>query len=123
MQDRYVSLNPDNTAREEKAIRRDLYLTRRMEAQGGPASVMFGGQLGLTAAVFSYARLKAAKDAGCPLRLGRPAALAQIGMSFLLFYMAGHSYVMSKFGNEAQYKYLLFNRMAIQNGSKPIDQE
>ena len=35
MQDQYVSLNPDNTATEEKAIRANLYQHRLLQSQGG----------------------------------------------------------------------------------------
>lgn len=42
MQDKYVSLNPENTSREEKAIRRDLYQQRLMDARGGEAADLLG---------------------------------------------------------------------------------
>ena len=42
MQDQYISLNPENTASEEKTIRKGLYSQRLSEAQGGQASVLVG---------------------------------------------------------------------------------
>ena len=58
MQDQYISLNPENTASEEKSIRSNLYNQRLSEAQGGDASVLVGTQWGLTASVFTYSYLK-----------------------------------------------------------------
>ena len=58
MQDNYVSLNPENTEREEKAIRANLYEQRVMDAQGGEAANIMGCQIGLTAGVLMYSLLK-----------------------------------------------------------------
>lgn len=38
MQDKYVSLNPENIAREESALRANLYRQRVNEAEGGQAA-------------------------------------------------------------------------------------
>ena len=57
MQDNYVSLNPENTKREERAIRANLYSQRLLESQGGEASMGFDLQLGLTASVLTYSML------------------------------------------------------------------
>ena len=43
MQDQYISLNPENTASEEKSLRGNLYNQRLLEAQGGNASQIVGG--------------------------------------------------------------------------------
>lgn len=43
MQDNYVSLNPENTYREEKAIRANLYRQRLEESEGGRAASLLGG--------------------------------------------------------------------------------
>ena len=57
MQDQYISLNPENTASEEKSLRSNLYNQRLIEAQGGKASLIVGGQWGLTATVLTYSYL------------------------------------------------------------------
>jgi hypothetical protein len=57
MQDKYISLNPQNSASEEKAIRKTLYRQRLREAGGGRAAKMLGNQWGLTAAVLTYSYL------------------------------------------------------------------
>ena len=43
MQDKYVSLNPENIAREEGALRANLYRQRMSEAEGGQAAQLLGG--------------------------------------------------------------------------------
>ena len=58
MQDQYISLNPANAASEEKALRKQLYNQRLIEASGGSASYMLGNQWGLTAAVLTYSKLR-----------------------------------------------------------------
>ena len=57
MQDNYVSLNPENTYREEKAIRKNLYKERLLDAKGGEAADILGLQFGLTASVLMYSHL------------------------------------------------------------------
>ena len=55
MQDKYVSLNPENTEAEEKTIRSNLWRQRLDEADGGEGAKMLGYQFGFTAGVLTYA--------------------------------------------------------------------
>lgn len=57
MQDTYVSLNPDNTATEEKAIRSNMYAQRVREASGGEAAGILGCQFGFTAMILTYSNM------------------------------------------------------------------
>ena len=99
MQDQYISLNPDNTAREEKAIRKNLYEQRLTEAQGGKASMIVGSQWGLTASVFMYSYLTKDGFKLFPFAASKSPAYGKIAAAFLGFYMIGHGWVMGKFGD------------------------
>jgi hypothetical protein len=101
MQDKYVSLNPENAAREEGALRANLYRQRLVEAEGGQAAGLLGAQFGLTAATLTYARLQGSGFALFPLNKAGAAGVGKISFAFLAFYMLGHGFVMSKFGSKA----------------------
>jgi hypothetical protein len=94
MQDSYVSLNPENTSREESAIRSNLYRQRLIEAQGGEAAPILGGQFGLTAAVLTYASLQNRGFSFLPLSRSKAAGYGKIGAAFFGFWVLGHGYVM-----------------------------
>ena len=119
MQDNYVSLNPENTDREQKAIRANLYRQRVLDAQGGEGAQMLGFQWGLTASVLTYSQLKGFSM--YPFGASKVPGYTKIAGSFLIFYMLGHGYVMSKFGDSKQLRYLYSNKSAIMSGSQPWD--
>ena len=99
MQDQYISLNPENTTREEKAIRKNLYNQRLVEAQGGKASMTVGVQWGLTASVFMYSHLTSGGFKFLPMAANKSQGYGKIAAAFLGFYMLGHGWVMGKFGD------------------------
>lgn len=122
MQDNYVSLNPENTYREEKAIRASLYKERLIDAKGGEAADIVGTQFGLTASVLTYAHLS--NSAGFkmwPYSAGKVQGYTKVVGAFFLFYMMGRGYVANKFGDAKQYRYLYFNKGGIMKGDKPWD--
>jgi len=123
MQDQYVSLNPSNTLREEKAIRNNLYQQRLLESQGGSAAVTVGTQWGLTAAVLTYSACRESGFRMFPLAASKSPSYAKISMAFLFFYSFGHSYVSSKFGDRRSFNHLFSNKGAIMAGSKSYDRE
>ena len=123
MQDQYVSLNPDNTATEEKAIRANLYRQRVLEAQGGPAAPIFGYQLALTASVLTYSSLNQGGFKFFPVQAAKLPSYSKILAAFAGFYVLGHSYVAGQFGDKALYKYLFFNRSAILRGEKSWERQ
>ena len=91
MQDKYVSLNPANVAREEKAIRASLFQQRFTDAQGGRAVNLFGTQCGLTASVLTYSML-ANSSAGFklyPFTVAKSQGYAKILGAFFLFQILG----------------------------------
>ena len=99
MQDQYISLNPDRTASEEKALRAKLYRQRIIEAQGGEASLMTGIQFGMTAAILLYSKMSHEGFKVWPIAASKTQGYTKIFMAFLGFYYLGHSYVMNKFGD------------------------
>jgi len=99
MQDKYISLDPVNTIREEKAIRANLFKKRQIEADGTDGAGILGAQFGLTAAVLMYSSLRTKQWAFLPLRATKASGYAKIGMSFLLAASFGHSIVSTKYGN------------------------
>ena len=122
MQDNYVSLNPENTAREEKAIRSNLYQQRLLDAKGGEAAEIVGAQFGLTASVLTYSYL--ANSAGfklVPFAASKAQGYTKIVGAFFLFYFMGSGYVSNKFGDARQYRYLYFNKGKIMSGAKGWD--
>ena len=123
MQDKYVSLNPENTAREEKAIRANLHAQRVRDAQGGEAAALLGAQFGLTASVLTYSML-ANSPAGFkmyPFTAAKVPGYTKIGGAYVLFFLLSHGYVMSKFGDSKQLRYLQWNRGSILKGTKSWD--
>lgn len=121
MQETYISLNPENAAIEEKAIRSRLYTQRLLEAQGGRAAPMMGTQWGLTAALLSYSYMQGKGFALFPVTAVKTVSYGKILGAFILFYSSGHSFVMHKFGDKNQLNYLMVNRQGIVNGTKPWD--
>ena len=99
MQDSYISLNPERTVSEEKAIRSQLYQQRLIEAQGGNASVIVGTQWGMTASLLTYNMISGQGFRMFPISSVNTPGYAKLGMAFLAFYMLGHGFVMSKFGD------------------------
>lgn len=122
MQDKYVSLNPENIPREESALRANLYRQRLNEAEGGQAAQLLGGQFGLTAATLTYARLQGNGFALFPLNKAGAAGVGKMAFAFMAAYMCGHGYVMGKFGNKTQFNYLYWNKSGIVSGSLPWEQ-
>jgi len=123
MQDQYVSLNPANTLREEKAIRTSLYQQRLLEAQGGSAAVTVGTQWGLTASVLTYSMCRDQGFRMFPLSASKSPHYAKVGMSFVLLYVLGHSYVSNKFGDRRTFNHLYANKSSIMSGEKSYDRE
>ena len=123
MQDQYVSLNPNNTATEERAIRSNLYAQRLLESQGGAAAPIFGYQLGLTAGVLTYSTLSQGGFKFLPFAPAKIPGYSKILAAFLGFYTIGHSYVAAQFGDRQHFKYLYFNRGAIISGSKSWEKQ
>lgn len=121
MQDSYVSLNPANAAREESAIRSNLYRQRLLEAQGGAAAPIVAGQWGLTAAVLTYANLQGHGFSLLPFSRSKAAGYGKIGATFAGFWVLGHSYVMGQFGDKAQYNHLFLHKSGILAGTRPWD--
>jgi len=122
MQDNYVSLNPENTYREEKAIRSNLYEQRLLDAKGGEAAEIVGVQFGLTASVLTYSHL--ANKGGfsmLPFSAAKVSGYTKIGGAFFLFYFMGSGYVANKFGDARQYRYLWVNKGGVMKGSKAWD--
>jgi hypothetical protein len=125
MQDNYVSLNPLNVPREEKAIRANMYKQRVIDAQGGEANPIFGLQCGMTAGVLTYSML-ANSPAGFklyPFTAGKAQGYAKIVGSFFFFAFLGRGIVSKLFGDERQVWYLWYNKSAIMKGTKPWDKE
>jgi hypothetical protein len=118
MQESYISLNPANNAREEKAIRSRLYTQRLLESQGGKISVLMGAQWGITATLLTYSYMQSKHSFGVfPIAGSKLASYGKMGAAFLGFYVLGHSYVMGKFGDQQQFNYLFTNKQAILNGT------
>ena len=99
MQDQYISLNPERTASEEKALRSSLYQQRLVECQGGKASFLVGAQWGTTAALLTYNMLSGQGFKMFPVTPAATQGYAKIGIAFLAAYMLGHGFVMKKFGD------------------------
>ena len=99
MQDQYVSLNPERTLSEEKALRSALYSQRLIEAQGGKASLLVGAQWGTTAAILTYTMISGQGFKMLPISAKSTQGYAKIGIAFMAAYMLGHGFVMSKFGD------------------------
>jgi len=123
MQDQYVSLNPANTVREEKAIRSRLYQQRLLESQGGNAAVTVGTQWGLTASVLTYSMCRDGGFRFMPLSMSSSPGYVKIASSFVMFYVLGHSFVNMKFGDKKAHQHLWSNRSAIMSGEKNYDRE
>ena len=121
MQEQYISLNPANAATEEKSLRAKLYEQRFIEAQGGQAAMTLGTQWGLTAAVLTYSRVSHQGWTFMPIQLSKAQGYAKIGVAFLGFYTLGHSFVMAKFGNKAQFDHRYWNKKAILAGTTSWD--
>ena len=122
MQDNYVSLNPANTAREEKAIRSKLYEQRLLDAQGGEAAEIVGAQFGMTASVLTYSHL--ANKGGfsmLPFSPAKSPGYTKVVGAFFLFYFMGSGYVANKFGDARQYRYLWVNKGSVMKGTKAWD--
>ena len=99
MQDQYISLNPERTASEEKAVRSHLYQQRLLEARGGKASVLVGVQWGMTASLLTYSMLSNNGFRFLPLSPSKVQGYAKLGWAFLSFYLIGFGYVMGRFGD------------------------
>ena len=123
MQDQYISLNPENTASEEKSLRSSLYHQRCIEAQGGKASLLVGSQWGLTAAVLTYSNLVNNGFKLMPFAASKAQGYGKVLAAFFGFYFLGHGWVMGSFGDTAYYRYLAVNKRGIMNGSKPWEKE
>ena len=117
MQDNYISLNPENTASEEKTLRSNLYKQRLLEAQGGEASVLVGTQFGLTAAVLTHSYLAGTGFKLLPFSPAKAPGYGKVLGAFLGFYMLGHGYVMGAFGDSKYFRYLYLNKRGIMNGT------
>ena len=99
MQDQYISLNPERTAAEEKALRSSLYTQRLLESQGGKASVLVGTQWGVTASLLTYTMLSGQGFKMLPISPANTPGYTKIGIAFVAAYVLGHGFVMGKFGD------------------------
>lgn len=121
MQDRYISLDPENAERTSAQNRAKLYQQRVTEAAGGEVGVLVGTQVGLTAATISYANLRAGGFRVFPYCYKKTPKYAAIAFAGVLGYSFGSTYVFTHLGDREQYSYLLGNRSAITRGEKSLN--
>mmetsp|Transcript_37854 Transcript_37854/g.57929 ORF Transcript_37854/g.57929 Transcript_37854/m.57929 type:complete len:123 (-) Transcript_37854:70-438(-) len=122
MQDKYISLNPENAASEEKAIKSQLIRQRKLEALGGQAGPIFGMQLGLTAFFLTYSYMPKTFKI-LPFAASKKSAYLTLLGAFFVAQHVGTSYVGSMFGNKTSSTYFTFNKGAIIRGTKPWEKE
>ena len=122
MQDKYISLQPDNAAYEEKVIKKQLAEQRCLEAAGGQAGPIFGTQLGLAASTLMYSAMH--KEFSIfPLCGSKLPKYGYLFGGFAAGFVLGMSYVKKLFGNNASMTYLTLNKRSIVRGDKPWEQD
>jgi len=80
-----------------------------------------GVQWGLTASVLTYSMVKHQGFKATPFHMTKVAGYSKVAGAFLGFYVMGHSYVMGRFGDSAQFDHLFWNKRAIVSGQMAMD--
>ncbi len=114
-------MDPENAERTSAQNRAQLYQQRVTEAAGGEVGVLVGTQVGVTAAVISYANFRASGFRAFPYCVKNTPKYAAIAFAGVLGYSFGSTYVFTHLGDREQYSYLLANRSAITRGEKSLN--
>jgi len=109
MQDKYISLDPQNANELASQQRKQLVRQRLYESKGGECASVFGMQCAITATVLSYAALRKKGFSALPFqgrKFGHYSALFFTGMAGSMF---GHLFARSAFGDAQQLAYISTN--------------
>lgn len=93
MQDRYISLDPENAEQTTSQVRAQLYSRRLVEAAGGDVAQLVGSQVGVTAAVLSYASMRSSGFRALPFCAKKSPKYAAIAFAGLLGFSFGSTFV------------------------------
>jgi hypothetical protein len=121
MQDRYISLDPENADQTSAQVRSELYSSRLVEAAGGDVAQLVGTQVGITAAVVSFAGMRSSGFKMLPFCAKKSPKYAAIAFAGILGYTFGSTFVFTQLGDPNQYKYLLANKSGIMRGEKSLN--
>lgn len=121
MQDKYVSLDPENADRLAYQQRTELFRKRVAEAKGGEAAHLFGLQVGLTTSVMYYAGLRAQGFSAFPFHVNKSHRYAGLVFAFLASSWLGGVYGRAALGNQTQLSYLYVNQSEIMRGEKSLN--
>ena len=84
MQDRYISLDPQNADQTSAQVRAQLYTRRLVEAAGGDVAQLVGSQVGTTAALLTYASFRSGGFRALPFCVKKSPKYAQIAFAGFL---------------------------------------
>ena len=121
MQDKYISLDPQNADELARQQRVALVRQRLHESKGGECASVFGMQCALTASVLQYSALRKQGFSAMPFqakKYGKYSALLFTGVAGSIF---GHMFAKAAFGDQQQLNYISSNYNAILSGEKSLN--
>jgi len=121
MQDRYISLDPENAEHTSAQVRSQLYQRRLVEAGGGDVASLVGAQVSLTAALFSYTSFRSSGFRMLPICYKKTPKYAAIAFAGFVGFQFGSTFVFTLLGDPTHYKYLISNRSGIMKGEKSLN--
>lgn len=122
MQERYVSLDPQQADVENAKVRLEVFNQRVYEAEGGDPSRYLSAQLGVTGGLCTYVYMRKRGFRVFPVQASKSPQYLSIYLGAFAASWFAKSLAMRTVGDREQFKYLLFNKSAILNGTKPMDQ-